>query len=173
MITVSVTGDNPFHFLVKPDLLLHNSVVVFCVLTEKLVHLYISGLRKSLDSDDPRFGLSLDFYRGYLDEPFPDHHWSLPLGPEACEDSALQGCPDPVGEIEESGLDAEHEGDPLVVGGVGGVVLAVDALLLHDAPEVGLVLGGDVGAPVDPAVVLGNLRADALELAAERNENMF
>ena len=103
-----------------------------------MVHLYVSGLRKSLDSDDPRFGLSLDFYRGYLDEPFPDHHWSLPLGPEACEDSALQGCPDPVREIEESGLDAEHEGDPLVVGGVRGLVSGHDALLLHDALEVGL-----------------------------------
>ena len=162
MITVSVTGHNPSHFLVKPDLLLHNSVVVFCVLTEKLVHLYISGLRKSLDSDDPRFGLSLDFYRGYLDEPFPDHHWSLPLGPEACEDSALQGCPDPVREIEESGLDAEHEGDPLVVGGVGGVITARHSLpifisniiilvlraylLVHYALQVRLVIAGDIAA---------------------------
>ena len=70
-------------------------------------------------------------------------------------------------------LDAEHEGDPLVVGGVGGFVRALDALLLHDAPEVGLVLRRDVGAAVDPAVVLGHLRADALELATGKNNMYF
>ena len=62
-------------------------------------------------------------------------------------------------------MDAEHEGDPLVVGGVGSLVRALDALLLHNAPEVGLVLWWDVGAAVDPAVVLRHLGADALELA--------
>ena len=35
-------------------------------------------------------------------------------------------------------LEAEHEGDPLVVGGVRGLVSGHDALLLHDALEVGL-----------------------------------
>ena len=62
-------------------------------------------------------------------------------------------------------LDAEHEGDPLVVGGVGGLVRALDSLLLHYTPEVGLVLWWDVGTAVYPAVVLGHLGADALELA--------
>ena len=35
-------------------------------------------------------------------------------------------------------LEAEHEGDPLVVGGVRGLVSRHHALLLHDALEVGL-----------------------------------
>ena len=61
-------------------------------------------------------------------------------------------------------LNAEHESDPLIVGSVRGLVSGHDALLLHDALEVRLVLGGDVGAPVDPAVVLGQVRADALKL---------
>ena len=79
-------------------------------------------------------------------------------------------------------LEAEHEGDPLVVGGVRGLVSRHHALLLHDALEVGLeqdkvtilhsagtwylVLLGDVGAAVDPAVVHRHLGVDTLELTA-------
>ena len=40
-------------------------------------------------------------------------------------------------------LEAEHEGDPLVVGGVRGLVSRHHALLLHDALEVGLEQHGD------------------------------
>ena len=52
----------------------------------------------------------------------------LTFCPEACEESSLESGPDPVGEVEERGLDTEHEGDPLVVRGVGGLVTAVNSL---------------------------------------------
>ena len=44
-------------------------------------------------------------------------------------------------------LEAEHEGDPLVVGGVRGLVSRHHALLLHDALEVGLEQHGDNTTP--------------------------
>ena len=82
-------------------------------------------------------------------------------------------------------LEAEHEGDPLVVGGVRGLVSRHHALLLHDALEVGLeqhgdnlytwggagtwylVLWRDVGAAVDPAVVIRHLGVNTMELTAK------
>ena len=58
-----------------------------------------------------------------------------------------------VGQVEEGGLQHHHEGDPLVEGGLGSL-LRSPILLLNDAHEVALVGRGDVGAAVDPAVVL-------------------
>ena len=54
--------------------------------------------------------------------------------------TCLENRPDIVGGVECPGLDGHEEGDPLVVGGVGRVVLALHALQLHDALEVRLVL---------------------------------
>ena len=70
-------------------------------------------------------------------------------------------------------LECHDEGDPLVEGGVWAVVLAGEALLVHYTLEVGLqqdmgtpdtmtgtwylVLPGDVGGAVDPAVVLSQV----------------
>ena len=82
--------------------------------------------------------------------------------------SCLEDGPDVVGGVKGSGLDGHEEGDPLVVGGVGRVVLALHALQLHDALHVGLVLRGDVGGAMDPTVVLRQVGVDALELAAEK-----
>ena len=65
-------------------------------------------------------------------------------------------------------LDGHEEGDPLVVGGVGGVILALHPLELHDTLHVGLVLGRDVGRAVYPAKVLRQVRVDALELTTEK-----
>ena len=58
-----------------------------------------------------------------------------------------------VRKIEERRLEHHHEGDPLVERGLGGLLRA-PIFLLHDAFEVALVGGGDVGTAVDPAVVL-------------------
>ena len=58
-----------------------------------------------------------------------------------------------VWKIEERRLEHHHEGDPLVERGLRGLLRA-PIFLLHDALEVALVGGGDVGTAVDPAVVL-------------------
>ena len=47
---------------------------------------------------------------------------------KAGEESSLQGGPDLVREVEQRRLDTEHEGHPLVVGGVGGRVTALHSL---------------------------------------------
>ena len=54
--------------------------------------------------------------------------------------TCLEYGPDVVWGVEGPGLDGHEEGDPLVVGGVGRVVLALHPLQLHDALEVRLVL---------------------------------
>ena len=58
-----------------------------------------------------------------------------------------------VRKVEQGGLQHHHEGDPLVEGGLGSLFWS-PIFLLNNALEVALVGGGDVGAAVDPAVVL-------------------
>ena len=128
-----------------------------------------------------------------------EHHAAAALGAELSQQAALQHGPHLVGEVEYRSLgiifvtssvdiiygdlECHDEGDPLVEGGVGAVVLAGEALLVHYTLEVGLqqdmgtpdtmtgtwylVLPGDVGGAVDPAVVLRQLQADPVEFAAE------
>ena len=96
-----------------------------------------------------------------------DHDGCLAVRAEAGDEPVLEDAPDVVGGVEDPGVDGHDEGDPLVVGGVRSVVHALDPLQLHDALHVGLVLGRDVGGAVDPAVVLRQVRVDALELAAD------
>ena len=101
---------------------------------------------------------------------FCNHHRCLSVRPKAGDEAVLQDAPYVVGGIEDAGMDGHDEGDPLVVGGVRGIVHTLDALQLHDALHVGLVLRGDVGGAMDPAVVLRQVRVDALELAAEKGK---
>ena len=55
---------------------------------------------------------------------------------KAGEESSLQGGPDLVREVEQRSLDTEHEGHPLVVGGVGGRVTALHSLTTwHSSPS--------------------------------------
>ena len=96
-----------------------------------------------------------------------DHDGSLAVCAEAGDEPVLEDAPDVVGCVEDPGVDGHDEGDPLVVGGVRSIVHALDPLQLDDALHVGLVLGRDVGSAVDPAVVLRQVRVDALELAAD------
>ena len=96
-----------------------------------------------------------------------DHHGCLAVGAEAADQPILEDAPDVVRSVEDSGVDGHDEGDPLVVSRVRGVVHTLDALQLDDTLHVGLVLGRDVGGAVDPAIVLGHVRVDALELTAD------
>ena len=66
-----------------------------------------------------------------------------------------------------------HEGDPLVVGGVGGLLLGVDALQVGDAVHVGLVLRRYVARTVDPAVIFCCFAIYALENRDYRNFARF
>ena len=78
-----------------------------------------------------------EYYSGYTSDcnfnifsQTIQYNISLPtLSAEAGEQSSLQGSPDPVGEIEECSLHTEHEGHPLVVRGVGGLVTALHSLI--------------------------------------------
>ena len=97
---------------------------------------------------------------------FCNHHSCLSVRSKASDEAVLQDAPDVVGGIEDAGMDGHDEGDPLVVGGVRGIVHTLHALQLHDAHYVGLVLRGDVGGAMDPTVVLSQVGVDALELAA-------
>ena len=91
-----------------------------------------------------------------------EHHAAAALGAELSQQPALQHGPHLVGEVEYRGLvvimfvnscleiiygdlDGHDEGDPLVEGGVRAVVLAGEALLVHDALEVWL--QQDMGTP--------------------------
>ena len=80
-------------------------------------------------------------------------------------------------------LDSEHEGDPLVIRSVRSIISTQDTFLLHYALQVWLqgeeeldgghdveahlVLHRDVGAAMDPTVVLCKIRADPLELTTK------
>ena len=96
-----------------------------------------------------------------------DHHRRLPVRPEGLHQSALEDGPDVVGGVEGPGLDGHEEGDPLVVGGVGGVILALHALQLHDTLEMRLILRRYVRRAVNPTKVLRQVRVDSLELTTE------
>ena len=83
-------------------------------------------------------------------------------------------------------LNSEHECDPLIVRGIRSIVSTQETFLLYDTSQVWLrgvcairtnylrydlrdylVLYGDIGAAMDPAIVLGNVRADACELTTK------
>ena len=100
-----------------------------------------------------------------------DEDGGLAVSAERLHEAALQDGPDVVGGVEGPGLDGHEESDPLIVGSVGGVVLTLHPLQLHDTFEVGLgnistirlsdyqmifylILRGYVGSPVDPTEVL-------------------
>ena len=83
-------------------------------------------------------------------------------------------------------LDSKHEGDPLVIRSVRSIISTQDAFLLHYALQVWLqgeegwgeehdvqahlVLHRDVGAAMDPTIVLGKVRADTLEFTTNKNK---
>ena len=70
---------------------------------------------------------------------FCNHHRCLSIRSKASDASVLQDAPHVVGGIEDVSMDGHDEGDPLVLGGVRGIV---NALQLHDAHNLGLVLQG-------------------------------
>ena len=115
-----------------------------------------------------------------------DHDRSLGICPKGCYETSLQRGPDLVGEEEDGRLDGEHEGDPLVVRSIRSIISTLHTIQVYYALQVGLGLGADVccvvvgmryylvlrgyvGAAMDPAVVLGQVRADALELTTKRH----
>ena len=81
-------------------------------------------------------------------------------------------------------LNGKHEGDPLIVGGIRGVIFALHPIKVNDTFNVGLfrgegtsslssqnisylVLRFDIRRSVNPTVILSNVGGNALELAAE------
>ena len=88
--------------------------------------------------------------------------------------------------IDATDLDSKHEGDPLVIRSVRSIISTQDAFLLHYALQVWLqgeegsggehdvqahlVLHRDVGAAMDPTIVLGKVRTDTLEFTTNKNK---
>ena len=119
--------------------------------------------------------------------------WALPPElPRFCKAGRREqpGDDDDEGDddINTTDLDSEHEGDPLVIRSVRSIISTQDTFLLHYALQVWLqgegeegldeghdvqahlVLHRDVGAAMDPTIVLGKVRADTLEFTTNKNK---
>ena len=103
-----------------------------------------------------------------IQRPLQACSFRLSVRSKARDEAVLQDAPYVEGGIEDVSMDGHNEGDPLVVGGVRGIV---NDLQLHDAHYVGLVLRGDVGGAMDPTVILSQVGVDALELAAVKTSS--
>ena len=91
-------------------------------------------------------------------------------------------------DVDTTNLDSKHEGDPLVIRSVRSIISTEDTFLLHYALQVWLqgegeegldeghdvqahlVLHRDVGAAMDPTIVLGKVRADTLEFTTKTGQ---
>merc|ERR1711892_810922 len=92
----------------------------------------------------------------------------LPSAPKEAITPPLHDGPDIVGSVKHTSLNSHDKGDPLIVCSVRGIIFTFNALKLYYALQMGLVLGRDVGGPVDPAEILGEIRVDTLELTTDR-----
>ena len=129
------------------------------------------------------------------------HDGALPIVTKGSHQTSLQTFPHFVRQEKQGGLkkslssqylvlivtdlNGKHEGDPLVVGGVRGVIFALHPIKVNDTFNVGLfrgegtsslssqyisylILRFDIRRSVNPTVILSNIGGNALELAAEQ-----
>jgi len=95
------------------------------------------------------------------------HDGAFALRAKGCHEATLKASPHFVRQEEQSSLNSKHEGDPLIIRGIWGVIFALHPIKVDDTLDVRLVLGFDVGAAVDPTVILGHVGTDPLELTAD------